>query len=125
MRRSPSSSSSASGTKICSTEIATLNQPSIYNIVFSIPSSVLLEADGCCIDLNECASSSKQRERATINILQLAMVTTNHEDEMQFLLGRFLLGFEQKCGNCRSRRSLLAEGSRRTSLFSGTPSESL
>ena len=33
---------------------------------------MLLEADGCCIDLNECASSSKQRERATINILQLA-----------------------------------------------------
>ena len=37
-----------------------MNRPSSYNECY-IPSSVLLEADGCCIDLNECASSSKQR----------------------------------------------------------------
>ena len=119
MRRSPSSSSSASGTKIGSPEIATLNQPSTY-IVFSIPSSVLLEADGCCIDLNECASSSKQRERATINILQLAMVTANHEDETRSLFDRFLEGSAQKYRICGSHRSLLAEGSRRTSPLSCT-----
>ena len=39
-----------------------------------IPSSLLLEADGCCISLMACVNSSKQRERATINILQLSMV---------------------------------------------------
>ena len=76
-----------------------------------IPSSVLLEADGCCIDLNDCASSSKQREKVTINILQLVIVTANHEDEMQCVFGRFLAESEQKHENCSSRCSLLAEGS--------------
>ena len=37
---------------------------------------MLLEADGRCIDLNECASSSKQRERATINLIVTARLTT-------------------------------------------------
>ena len=44
-----------------------------------IPLTVL-EADGCCIDLNECASSSKQRERAFSII---PCYTANHEDETQ------------------------------------------
>ena len=97
-----------------------MNRPSSYNECY-IPSSVLLEADGCCIDLIECASSSKQRETATINILyntirncyrkKLAMVTANHEDETRSVLGWFLSGSKQKGGNYSFLRSQLAEGS--------------
>ena len=48
------------------------------------------------------------------------MVTANHEDETQFLFGRFLAGSAQKYRICGSHRSLLAEGSRRTSPLSCT-----
>ena len=62
---------------------------------------MLLEADGCCIDLNECASSSiTERKSNNQHSPVLAMVTANHEDERKFLLGRFLEGSERKCGNC-------------------------
>ena len=87
-----------------------MNRSSSYNECY-IPSSVLLEADGCCIDLNECASSSKQRNSNDQHSSLRRMVTANHEDETRSVLGWFLSGSKQKGGNYSSLRSQLAEGS--------------
>ena len=58
---------------------------------------VFAEADGCCIDLDECASSSKQiGKKQQSTILTAIWFAANHEDEMQCVLGQFLPGFETK-----------------------------
>ena len=53
---------------------------------------MLLEVDEC-IDLNECASSSMQRE-SNQRIQIIIREAANHEDETQFVAGRFLEGSE-------------------------------
>ena len=64
MRRLASFFTSASGTTTrSSTEKVRINEYLIKKCC--IPSSVLLEADGCCIDLIECASSSKRNNQAS------------------------------------------------------------
>ena len=73
---------------------------------------VFAEADGCCIDLDECASSSKQiGKKQQSTILTAIWFAANHEDEMQCVLGRFLPGSERKNEIYHSCSSLLAEGS--------------
>ena len=56
-----------------------------------IPSSVLLEADGCCIDLNECVSSSAERKsnNQELSRQQLAMELQHTKTRRDLCLAGF------------------------------------